>query len=89
MSGPLYTLDEARERRCCVPGVGETTATIPGGRCRAAGCMAWRWWDVLTDDGTACHHKPIPHAARVPEPPAGRPLAQRRGFCGLAGRTAP
>lgn len=56
-------------------------------KCLASACMAWRWFDDLTDDGTACNHKPSAKAARVPEPPPamGRPLDERRGYCGLAG----
>jgi len=57
--------------------------------CITSQCMSWRWWDGLSDDGTAHDRKPTSHAARVPEPPEGRPLAQRRGFCGLAGRPTP
>jgi hypothetical protein len=55
-------------------------------RCIASECMAWRWFDDVTDDGTACNHKPTAKAPRVSEPPPamGRPLAERRGYCGLA-----
>jgi len=57
--------------------------------CLASACMAWRWWDGLSDDGTTHHRRPTPHTARVPEPPEGRPLDQRRGYCGLAGSPTP
>jgi hypothetical protein len=55
-------------------------------RCIASGCMAWRWFDSVSDDGTRCHRKPTDMARREPEPHEGRPLNERRGFCGLAGK---
>lgn len=54
--------------------------------CIGSGCMAWRWFDGVSDDGAACDHIPTIHAPRVSEPRQGRSLTERRGFCGLAGR---
>jgi len=53
--------------------------------CAASSCMAWRWFDSVSDDGTKTHHKPTVMTPRVPEPDTGRDLSERRGFCGIAG----
>ncbi len=82
----VMTEEEAWGRACCS---GNSSRSAMSGPCLASACMAWRWWDGLSDDGTAHHRKPTSHAARAPEPPEGRPLAQRRGYCGLAGRPTP
>jgi len=56
------------------------------GECVASKCMAWRWFDTLTDDGTACNWTPSAMAARLPKDVEPKALDQRRGFCGLAGK---
>ena len=56
-----------------------------GAKCIGSACMAWRWFDTVSDDGTQCQLKPTPHAARTPLPELS-PLEHRRGSCGLAGR---
>lgn len=81
----VMTEEYARVTACCA-GAGSPQGR---GACIASRCMAWRWWDGLSDDGTAHHRKPTSHAPRVPEPPEGRPLDQRRGYCGLAGSPTP
>ena len=85
----MYTEEEAGEKRCPF---GKVRAGYDGnwdkGGCIASECMAWRWFDDLSDDGTRCNRKPSALFKRVPEPnpEMGRPLDERRGFCGLAGK---
>jgi hypothetical protein len=91
------TEEEARNRLCpmsfAIPEIRtDDGCGVRGGgpwMCAASGCLGWRWWDGLSDDGTACHHTPTRMAPRVPETPEGRPLAERRGYCGLAGSIRP
>lgn len=54
-------------------------------KCIGSACMAWRWFDTVTDDGTLCQLKPTPMVARTPLPTES-PLDARRGYCGLAGK---
>lgn len=52
--------------------------------CVGSGCMFWRWHDHVTDDGTLCTPLPTAHLARSPD--KERPLTERRGYCGKAGK---
>lgn len=54
--------------------------------CMGSACMAWRWFDSVSDDGKFCHWIPTKMAMRHPDDTKDKPLDQRRGFCGLAGR---
>lgn len=67
----LVTEDEAKEKGCCVP---------PDGKCGGSRCMAWRWKDIVQDDGTASRF-----TSRYGKWKDGLSLADRRGYCGLAG----
>jgi len=58
---------------------------VNGSKCLASTCMAWRWFDTVTDDGTGVNLRPTAHVARMPDRNP-RPHSERRGFCGLAGR---
>lgn len=56
--------------------------------CVGRKCMSWRWFDGLSDDGSGCHMTPTKHVIRHPDnnPAETRPLSDRRGYCGLAGK---
>lgn len=62
----------------------ETVIIFRRYRCIASGCMFWRWFDHVTDDGTLCAPMPTAHLARSPD--KERPLTERRGYCGKAGK---
>ena len=55
-------------------------------KCVGPSCMAWRWFDDVSDDGKRIHHKPTAKLARMPERDDGYALSERRGYCGLAGQ---
>lgn len=82
------TRDEA-ENVLCVQTLGATViageANFHPTACSGPECMGWRWFDTLKEDGTACHHTPSAMFPRNPEP-KDRPLSERRGYCGLAGK---
>jgi hypothetical protein len=93
----MITEAEAKERACCGPmpvaqainfmvAVQHNQSAEVSYRCHASVCMAWRWHDTLSDDGTACHWKPTAVVKRHPDDTKDKPLDQRRGFCGLAGK---
>lgn len=88
----MMTESEAKTKAChrtMFPA--NTGVTLRATNCIASECMAWRWFDSMSDDGTQCHAKPSRLAARVPqtEPGLGLPLDQRRGYCGIAGAPSP
>lgn len=64
--------------------VGGTTDEMCVGNCIGSDCMAWRWFDSVSDDGKVCHPKPSVHVRRDPLPKEA-PLTDRRGFCGAFG----
>ena len=77
----IFTIEEAASRSCC-----QFKNDHAGIACEASDCMAWRWFDTLTDDGTACDWKPTAMVRRHPDDTKQKPLDQRRGYCGLAGK---
>lgn len=82
------TEDEAKEKRCCVPGCGEVLMQngIPVNYCIGSECMAWRWAD--SDDGWT-HRKPSGEMfcadtlGKLAE--AEINLYSKRGYCGRTG----
>lgn len=54
--------------------------------CIGRACMAWRWFDGVSDDGTTIHRAPTHMRRREPEPKEGRPMSERTGYCGLVGK---
>lgn len=56
----------------------------PISRCIGSACMAFRWFDPVTDDGHLCTPRPSAMVRRDPD--KERPLAERRGFCGAFGK---
>lgn len=89
------TEEEARQKWCPFARCGDTAGCNRNGSefelkpyCIASDCMAWRWWDTLSDDGTGVHMVPTAHRPRHPlnDPNFPRPLEERWGYCGLAGK---
>lgn len=87
----MITEDEARKKWCPFArlnsGANRSLHGIykvaDGTNCIASDCMAWEWFDGVSDDGTACHHTPTAMLPRVVENKEGFPLSERRGDCGL------
>lgn len=93
----MKTEEEAKDTICCGPmGLIQAIVIHAAARsnvdlkvshcCAASECMAWRWLDNLTDDGTACNWMPSAQFARLPKDTEPKPLDQRRGYCGLTAK---
>lgn len=99
MNGPLLTEAQARERVCCVPGVGRPPSTTEEavnlsvgrdvGLCRGARCMGWRWSQRYTERWRGEDDPPLADGWE-PVPRVGGGFSWVRyiaklGFCGRAG----
>lgn len=91
----IVTEREAAEKGCYRTLEAGTWAPERGGFdwpeprfCIGSVCMAWRWFDAVSDDGIGCFATPTKLAPRVPQndPHIPLPLEQRRGYCGAAGK---
>ena len=78
----ICTTDKAAGKFCVLPTASDESP-IP--MCVGEACMAWRWFDVINDDGNSCSWKPTNKVMRHTDDTKDKPLDQRRGYCGLAG----
>lgn len=74
----LVTAEEAKQKYCL--------HLVPGEKCRAAECMAWRWFGgefVPWKRGALVSEEE--HIERMERERAGH-AKHRQGYCGLAGK---